>query len=94
MVNSTELDKIRQQAEFIKSSENLYKEFKKLVRLVEKNSLALEEEEIQFKLIAGMVKKDCLENTEMTGRFIQHQTMLHKKIKPIFPSIKNVLSRC
>ena len=62
MVNSTELDKIRQQAEFIKSSENLYKEFKKLVQLVEKNSLALEEEEIQFKLIAGMVKKDCLEN--------------------------------
>ena len=93
-MNSKELQDVGKQAEFIKSSQILYKEFKKLVRLVEKNSLALKEEEIQFKLIAGMVKKDCLENTEMTGRFIQHQTMLHKKIKPIFPSIKNVLSRC
>ncbi len=93
-MNSKELEDVGKQAEFIKSSETLYKEFKKLVRLVEKNSLAMKEEEIQFKLIAGMVKKDCLENTEMTGRFIQHQTMLHKKIKPIFPSIKNVLSRC
>lgn len=93
-MNSKELQDVGKQAEFIKSSQNLYKEFKKLVQLVEKNSLALKEEEIQFKLIAGMVKKDCLENTEMTRRFIQYQTMLHKKIKPIFPSIKNVLSRC
>ena len=93
-MNSWELAEIRQQAEFIKANETIYVEFKQLSNLIKKNSLTLKEPEIEFKIIKGMLKKDCLKNPLKTQRFIRNQMMLHKKIKPLMPPIGKVLSRC